>query len=141
MSTSSLSTDGTSGKGSGRFGTAMFGTAWGTLLSGGTTLSAKPLSGSSQVISYTILSSWELTMAGPESGASFRLGRFCAACLKGYLQHLMFWDVLTWYTFDANLIYIFNLSRVHNIKNCVIRTALVALDSIGAFKFNPCSIL
>jgi hypothetical protein len=31
--------------------------------------------------------------------------------------------------------YIFILRRAHNIKNCVITTALVALDSIGSF--NP----
>ncbi len=49
----------------------------------------------------------------------------------------MFWDVLSRLTFDANLFYIFNLSRAHNIKNCVITTALVALDSIGTF--NPCN--
>jgi hypothetical protein len=58
-------------------------------------------------------------------------------CLKAYLQYLVFWDVLSQFTFDANLFYIFNLSRAHNIKNRVITTALVALDSIGTF--NPCN--
>ncbi len=48
----------------------------------------------------------------------------------------MFWDVLSWFTFDANLLYIFNLSRAYNIKNSVITTALVALDSIRAFNPN-----
>ncbi len=41
-------------------------------------------------------------------------------CLKAYLQYLVFWDVLSQFTFDANLSYIFNLSRALNIKNCVI---------------------
>jgi hypothetical protein len=51
----------------------------------------------------------------------------------------VFWDVLSQFTFDANFLYIFNLSRAHNIKNHVITTALVALDSIGALY--PCNIL
>jgi hypothetical protein len=49
----------------------------------------------------------------------------------------VFWDVLSRFTFDANLLCIFNLGRVHNIENPVITTALVALDSIGVF--NPCN--
>ncbi len=59
-------------------------------------------------------------------------------CLKAYLQYLVFWDVLSRFTFDADLLYIFNLSVAHNIKIRVIIIALVALDSIGAF--NPCNI-
>ncbi len=58
-------------------------------------------------------------------------------CLKAYLQYFVFWDVLSRFTFDANLFYIFNLSRAHNIKNRVITTASVALDSIVAF--DPCN--
>ncbi len=60
-------------------------------------------------------------------------------CLKAYIQYLVFWDVLSWIIFDANLFYIFHLSRAHNIKNRAITPALVELDSIGAF--NPCNIL
>jgi hypothetical protein len=28
-------------------------------------------------------------------------------CLKAYLQYLVFWDVLSWFTFDANLLLYF----------------------------------
>jgi hypothetical protein len=56
---------------------------------------------------------------------------------EGISSDFVFRDVLSQFTFDANLLYIFNLSKAHNIQNRVITTALVALDSIGAF--NPCN--
>ncbi len=42
---------------------------------------------------------------GGETTTSERYGH--AYCLKAYLQYLVFWDVFSWFTFDANLLLYF----------------------------------
>ncbi len=90
-------------------------------------------------VAITIAVAVAIAIAVPITVASPIPFAVAVSCLKAYLQYVGFWDVLSHFTFDANLLYIFNLIRAHNIKIHLITTALVALDSIGAF--NPCNIL